>query len=46
MTLFLNENAGIIDDGIVAIVEKNHIRLVVNGANKYIVLNQLQNIQK
>lgn len=42
LTLFLNEKAGIIDDAIATILDKeNAVRIVVNGANKYIVMKHL-----
>jgi len=43
--MFLNEQAGIIDDAIATNLEAQQlIRIVVNGANKYIVLQHLKDV--
>jgi hypothetical protein len=45
LTMFLNPQAGIIDDAIACNNEKEEIvRLVVNGANKYIVVDHLRKV--
>jgi aminomethyltransferase len=45
LTMFLNENAGIIDDAIVCNHEQEQlVRMVVNGANKYTVVSHLQQV--
>lgn len=45
LTMFLNEQAGIIDDAIATNLEAEEtVRIVVNGANKYIVLEHLKNV--
>ena len=45
LTMFLNERAGIIDDAIATNLEgEETVRIVVNGANKYIVLKHLQEV--
>lgn len=45
LTMFLNERAGIIDDAIACNQEQEQlVRLVVNGANKYIVVDHLQQV--
>jgi glycine cleavage system aminomethyltransferase T len=43
--MFLNEQAGIIDDAIATNLETEEtVRIVVNGANKYIVLTHLKEV--
>jgi aminomethyltransferase len=43
--MFLNERAGIIDDAIATNLEAEEtVRIVVNGANKYIVLEHLKQV--
>jgi glycine cleavage system aminomethyltransferase T len=43
LTMFLNEKGGIIDDAIATNLESEEtVRIIVNGANKYIVLKHLQ----
>lgn len=45
LTMFLNEKAGIIDDAIATNLEQEQtVRIVVNGANKYIVVKHLQEV--
>lgn len=45
LTMFLNPQAGIIDDAIACNNEKEEIlRLVVNGDNKYIVVDHLRKV--
>lgn len=40
--MFLNENAGIIDDAIAANLEKDElVRIVVNAGNKYIDMDHI-----
>ena len=41
----MNEKAGIIDDGIATILNnESSVRIVVNGANKYIVMQHLNEV--
>lgn len=43
--MFLNEKAGIIDDAIASNNEAGqYVRIVVNGANKYTVVNHLNSV--
>jgi aminomethyltransferase len=45
LTMFLNEKGGIIDDAIATNLESEEtVRIIVNGANKYIVLKHLQSV--
>lgn len=43
--MFLNEEAGIIDDAIATnLMQEDTVRIVVNGANKYIVVKHLEGL--
>lgn len=45
LTLFLNEQAGIIDDAIAANIENEQlVRIVVNAGNKYIDMEHINKI--
>ena len=45
LSLFLNDKAGIIDDCIATTLPKDEtVRIVVNGANKYIVMKHLNEL--
>jgi glycine cleavage system aminomethyltransferase T len=45
LTMFLNEQAGIIDDAIAINLEAEHlVRIVVNGSNKYKDMEYLKHI--
>lgn len=45
--MFLNEQAGIIDDTIITnYPEKSEVKLVVNGANKYKVMDHFQKVKQ
>jgi glycine cleavage system aminomethyltransferase T len=45
LSLFLNDKAGIIDDCIATILPQDEtVRIVVNGANKYIVMKHLNEL--
>ena len=47
LTLFLNEQAGIIDDAIACIQEEQEqIRIVVNAGNKYQVMDHFINVSR
>lgn len=47
MTLFLNEEAGIIDDAISCVQEDlEQVRIVVNAGNKYTVMDHFINVSK